>query len=124
MAEMVLSLSFPTLPDRPIGAYVLDMVNVALIVKLVAKEGRSGELAEFLRGALPLAEAEDFTPAWFAIRADDSTFYIVDAFANDGDRNKHIDGPIAAALMAKAPELLAQPPRIDPVDVLAAKLPR
>jgi hypothetical protein len=30
---------------------------------------------------------------------------------------------VAAALMAQAPELLAQPPVIEPVDVLAAKLP-
>jgi hypothetical protein len=30
---------------------------------------------------------------------------------------------VAAALMAKAPELLAQPPTIEKVDVLAAKLP-
>jgi hypothetical protein len=30
---------------------------------------------------------------------------------------------VAAALMAQAPELLAQAPVIEPVDVLAAKLP-
>jgi hypothetical protein len=29
---------------------------------------------------------------------------------------------VGAALMAKAPELLAEPPKIEPVDVLAAKL--
>jgi hypothetical protein len=35
----------------------------------------------------------------------------------------HLQGPIAAALMARADELLAEPPRIDPVDLLAVKLP-
>ncbi len=34
-----------------------------------------------------------------------------------------LSGPIAAALMAQASELLAQPPVIEKVDVLAAKLP-
>ena len=34
-----------------------------------------------------------------------------------------LGGRVAAALMAQAPELLAQPPVIEPVDVLAAKLP-
>jgi len=33
-----------------------------------------------------------------------------------------LNGPIAAALMAKAPELLAAPPQIDKVEVLAAKV--
>ena len=34
-----------------------------------------------------------------------------------------IGAGVAAALRAQAPELLAQPPVIEPVDVLAAKLP-
>jgi hypothetical protein len=34
-----------------------------------------------------------------------------------------LNGRIAAALMAKAGELLAEPPQIQKVDVLAAKLP-
>jgi len=35
---------------------------------------------------------------------------------------RSLPGQIAAALMAKAPELLAHPPKIEPVDILAAKL--
>jgi len=99
------------------------MVKKSLIAKLIAKEGREEDVAELLTGALALARQEDFTPAWFAVRADNSTFYIFDAFATDEDRQKHLDGQIAAALMAKAPELLAEPPSIQPADVLGAKLP-
>jgi hypothetical protein len=33
-----------------------------------------------------------------------------------------LNGPIAAALMANASELLSEPPRIESVDVLAAKV--
>jgi quinol monooxygenase YgiN len=99
------------------------MVNVGLVVRIVAKAGKEEEVAAFLKGALPLAVAESFTPAWFALRADKATFYIVDAFADDTGRGKHLAGPIAAALMENAPKLLAEPPSIEKVDVLASKLP-
>ena len=99
------------------------MVKVGLVVRLVAKAGKEEEVAKFLTGALPLAQAEAFTPAWFALRVDKATFYIVDAFPDDDGRGKHLAGPIAAALMANADALLAEPPRIEKVDVLASKLP-
>ncbi len=98
------------------------MVRVGLVVRLVAKPGKEEAVATFLAGALPLAEAEALTVTWFALRADRSTFYIVDAFAENAGRDAHLNGPIAAALMANAADLLSEPPRIEKVDVLAAKL--
>lgn len=98
-------------------------VKVGLVVRIVAKQGKEEEVASFLAGALPLAQAEDFTPAWFALRAGPSVFYIVDAFSADSDRQRHLKGVIAAALFEKAPSLLAEPPSVDMVDVLASKLP-
>ncbi|MCG8459622.1 MAG: hypothetical protein MI919_25360 [Holophagales bacterium] len=97
------------------------MLTHSLIVKIVAKEDRAEEVAEFLRGALTLAEKEVFTPVWLAMRADDTTFYVVDAFAGESDRQRHLEGDIASALMASADELLAESPSISPVDVLASK---
>ena len=99
------------------------MVKVALVVRLVAKPGKEEQVRAFLAGAEPLAKAESFTPAWFALRTEPHVFYIVDAFANDADRGKHLGGEIAKALMAKAPELLAEPPKIEKADVLGVKLP-
>jgi quinol monooxygenase YgiN len=91
---------------------------------LCAKEfATANEVRAFLAGAEPLARAEAFTPAWFALRTEESVFYIVDAFATDDDRGKHLSGDIARALMAKAGELLAEPPRIEKADVLGVKLP-
>jgi quinol monooxygenase YgiN len=52
-----------------------------------------------------------------------STFGIFDAFPDDSGRQAHLTGRVAAALMAKASDLLAEPPMIEKVDVLAAKLP-
>ena len=98
------------------------MLKTALVVKLVAKAGREEEVSKFLAGALPLANAEAFTPVWFALRASTNTFYIVDAFASDEDRSKHLNGEIAAALMANASALLAEAPSIEKVDVLASKV--
>lgn len=94
----------------------------ALVVKLIAKPDHAEELKTFLEGALPLAQAEEFTPIWFALREGETTFYIVDAFAGSEDRLKHLEGSIAAALMARADELLAEPPHIGQVDVLASKV--
>jgi quinol monooxygenase YgiN len=99
------------------------MVRVALLARLVAKPGREGDVADLLRSALPLANAEPATTVWFAFKLGPSTFGIFDAFPDDAGRQAHLAGPIAAALMAKAPDLLAEPPTIEPVDVLTAKLP-
>jgi hypothetical protein len=68
-------------------------------------------------------QGEPETTAWFAIKIDDSTFGIADFFPDVAGRQAHLDGPIAAALLQRAEELLAAPPDIKPVNVLAAKLP-
>ncbi len=99
------------------------MVKVGLLVRLVAKAGKEGAVASFLEGALPLARQEAGTVAWFALRLGEREFGIFDAFPTEDGRAAHLNGPIAAALMSQAAELLAEPPRIERVDVLAAKLP-
>lgn len=101
----------------------MSNVTHALVVRCVAKPGKEEQVAKFLGGALPLAQGESFTPAWFALRTAPDVFYIVDAFASDADRNKHLTGEIAKALMANASELLAEAPQIEKADVLGAKLP-
>jgi quinol monooxygenase YgiN len=98
------------------------MVNVGLYVHLEAKPGKEAEVAQFLRSGLPLAEAEPATITWFALQIGKSTFGIFDAFENESGRQAHLNGQIAAALMAKASELFSEPPAIEKVDVLAAKL--
>jgi quinol monooxygenase YgiN len=99
------------------------MVSVALLVRLEAKPGKEAEVDAFLRGGLAIVQEEPATTAWFAIRMGPTTFGIFDAFPDDAGRQAHLTGRVAAALMAKAGELLAQPPQIEKVDVLAAKLP-
>jgi quinol monooxygenase YgiN len=98
-------------------------VHVALWVRLDAKPGKEKEVADFLRGGLANVEQEPLTTAWFAIQMGPSTFGIFDAFLDEGGRQAHLSGRVAAALMAKASDLLAKPPAIEKIDVLAAKLP-
>ena len=100
------------------------MVKVALLVRLEAKPGKEADVESFLRGGLSIVQEEPATTAWFAIRMGPSTFGIFDAFPDDAGRQAHLSGRVAEALMAKASELLAQPPVIEKVDVLEAKLPR
>jgi quinol monooxygenase YgiN len=99
------------------------MVKAALFVRLEAKPGKEKEVEDFLLSGLPIVEKEPATTAWFGIRLGPSTFGIFDAFPDDAGRETHLSGKVAAALMAKAGELLATPPSIEKVDVLAAKLP-
>lgn len=98
------------------------MVRVGLLVRLQAKPGKEAEVASFLESGLALANQEAATVVWFALRFGPSTFGIFDAFADDAGRKAHLGGAIAAALMAKAADLLAEPPKIEQVDVLAAKI--
>jgi quinol monooxygenase YgiN len=99
------------------------MVTVALFVRLEAKVGKENEVARFLEAGLALANQETATPVWFALRLGPTTFGVFDAFANESGRQAHLNGPIAKALMAQAPELFSKPPAIEPIEVLGAKLP-
>lgn len=99
------------------------MVSVALLVRLESRPGKDAEVEAFLREGLLIVREEPATTAWFAIRMGPTTFGIFDAFPNEAGRAAHLSGRVAAALMAKASELLSKPPSIEKVDVLAAKLP-
>jgi quinol monooxygenase YgiN len=96
-------------------------VNVGLLVRLEAKSGKETEVAEFLKGALPIVQEEPGTATWYAIRIGQSTFGIFDTFGSESGRDAHLAGRVAAALMAKASDLLAKPPVIEKVDILAFK---
>jgi quinol monooxygenase YgiN len=62
------------------------------------------------------------TVVWFAVRFDPRTFGIFDAFADESGREAQLNGAIAAALMAKAPDLLAEPPVIEKFDAIGVKI--
>src|SRR5438552_19116308 len=101
----------------------MGMVTVGLLVQFEALPGKDDEVERFLAGALPMVEDEPATTAWFAIRLGPPTFGIFDVFPDDSGRDAHLNGKVAAALMANASELLSVAPSIEKIDILADKLP-
>ncbi|MCJ2049181.1 putative quinol monooxygenase [Methylobacterium sp. J-070] len=99
------------------------MVKFALFVILEAKPGQEAAVEAFLRDSRPIVQNEPGTVAWFGLRMGPSTFGIFDAFPDEAGRQAHLSGRVAAALTERAPELFASAPRIEKLDVLAAKLP-
>jgi len=101
----------------------MSNMKLALWVRLEAKAGKETEVESFLKSGQALVEDEPETIAWFAIRMNQSTFGIFDVFQTEQGRQAHLAGRVAEALMAKAPDLLARPPAIEKIDVVASKLP-
>lgn len=97
------------------------MVKKALLVKLKARAGQEAEVEKFLAGGLEIVNEEPLTRNWYAVKFDDSTFGVFDTFDDDEGRDAHLDGRLAEALLANADRLLAEPPTIEKIDVLAAK---
>ena len=94
-----------------------------MFVRLEAKPGKEEEIVQFLQVGLGMAQQEGTTPVWFALQLGPSTFGIFDAFSDEDGRRAHVNGPIAQALGANAPKLLAQAPSIERIEVLGTKLP-
>ncbi len=97
------------------------MIKHALFVRLEAKPGKEQAVADFLAAGLELTNQETTTPIWFALKLSPTTFGVFDAFATEEDRQAHLHGSMAQALMARVEELLASPPAIEAIDVLAMK---
>ncbi len=58
---------------------------------------------------------------WYAFQTEDKQCWVFDALADESGRKAHLEGEIAKALMKVAPDLLAEPPEIKPVSLLATK---
>jgi quinol monooxygenase YgiN len=97
-------------------------VKLALLVRLEARSGKEKALGDFLRANLSLVQTESATAAWFALRRSKSTFAVFVVFTEESGRQAHLTGALATLLKEQTRELLAKPPVIEKIDVLAAKL--
>jgi quinol monooxygenase YgiN len=99
------------------------MSKLAIWAEVEAKPGKESEVAEFLKSAQALAEKEQGTITWYAVKLHGAKFGIFDTFADDKGREAHLNGEIAKALFGKAQELFIQEPKVHKIDILAAKVP-
>jgi quinol monooxygenase YgiN len=97
------------------------MIKFGLFVRLEAKPGKEQAVADFLTAGLELTNREATTPIWFALKLSPTTFGVFDAFSSEENRQAHLAGNMANALMSRVEELLASPPSVEPVDILAMK---
>lgn len=98
------------------------MNQLGILARIKAKPGKEAAVETLLKSALSLANQEAATPVWYALKISSDTFGIFDAFAGEKGRKAHLEGAIAQALMAQAPDLLSEPPTLEMVDILAEKL--
>jgi quinol monooxygenase YgiN len=120
MAEDISSVSFPPLPRDAIRPHD-GFMKYGILAILEAKPTQAAAVAALLKSAQQLAREENQTIVWYAFQSGPTTFGIFDGFNDEAGRTAHLQGRIAAALMGKADELLASPPDIRKVDLLAVK---
>jgi quinol monooxygenase YgiN len=97
----------------------------ALLAKFEAKPGKEAEVDRLLREGLDIVQQkEPFTTTWFALQFGPSSFGIFDTFQDSDGREDHLGGKVAAALAERASDLFVEPPTIEVVDILYAKLPQ
>jgi quinol monooxygenase YgiN len=99
------------------------MVTHGLLARLKAQSHQSAETEQLLKSALRQVQSEPATAAWFALRFGRHDYGIFDAFSSEEGRLAHLEGPVANALVSRAPWLLDRQPDIDAVEVIASKMP-
>jgi quinol monooxygenase YgiN len=96
-------------------------MKLGILALVEAKAGKETQVAELLSVAQVLAREEANTVTWYAFRLGPRSFGIFDTFHDEAGRKAHHEGKIAQALLGKADELLATPPSIQMVDLVAVK---
>ena len=98
------------------------MAKFALYGELKAKPGKESEVEAFLTQGAEMSKAEPATIHWYAFKEDKPGVYgIFDTFNDEAGREAPLSGEIAKALMAKADDLFAEPPKIRKISLIAEK---
>lgn len=99
----------------------MTTIKKAILANIDAKPEHAADVEVLLNSAIDLANREAGTVHWFAFKISDTRFGIFDTFLNDDDRQAHLNGDIAKALLSKADEWLQHMPEILMADILEAK---
>jgi quinol monooxygenase YgiN len=101
----------------------MNMAKQALWVMLKAKSGKEAEVEAFLKQGALLSNDEPGTVTWYGVKMAPGIYGVFDTFNDEAGRDAHLNGQIAKALMATAPELFANASdlRIERMEILASK---
>jgi hypothetical protein len=100
-----------------------DTATKGAFIRIAVQGGAESKALQLLMKALPVANGEQGTVAWFALHLNQRDFCIFAAFSDHSARELNLNGGIAELLMRGVGEVLAQPPTVEHCDVLVAKLP-
>jgi quinol monooxygenase YgiN len=98
------------------------MVTVGLFIRIEAKPDKVAEVEKRFASVVEIVRKEGKAVVWFALRLGPTSFAIYDAFADDADRQAHLDANLPA-LRAAGADLFAEPPTVEHIDVVAGLIP-
>src|SRR5947209_18821743 len=81
------------------------MAKQAIWVMLKAKPGKEQEVEDFLKAGAAMSQKEPETVIWYGVKLAPGMYGVFDTFNDEHGRDAHMNGEIAKALMAKAPDL-------------------
>lgn len=97
------------------------MAKQALWVMLKAKAGKEAEVEAFLKQGGTMSRNEPLTVTWYGVKIAPGVYGVFDTFDDEQGRDAHMNGEIAKALMAKAPDLFENQLQIEKLEILASK---
>ncbi|WP_439892964.1 putative quinol monooxygenase (plasmid) [Ralstonia sp. 25C] len=99
------------------------MTEVAAVVTFKSQPGKGSEVARLVAAALPQALNENPMPLWLVLRSEEEPdiVHIVDVFVDKSGRENHLRDATAAQILATVPPHLAEPVKISPMELVAAK---
>jgi quinol monooxygenase YgiN len=97
------------------------MAKYALWVMLKSKPGKEAEVEAFLKQGASMAHNEPKTVNWYGVKVAPGVYGVFDTFNDESGRDAHMNGEIAKALMAKAPDLFLNELQIEKMEILADK---
>ena len=97
------------------------MAKQAIWVMLKAKPGKEADVEAFLAQGATMSREETQTVTWYGLKIAPGMYGVFDTFEDEAGRDAHMNGDIAKALMASAPELFSNEIKIETMEILAAK---
>jgi quinol monooxygenase YgiN len=97
------------------------MAKQAIWVMLKAKPGKEDDVEAFLKQGAAMSLEEPRTVTWYGVKLGHGMYGVFDTFNDEEGRDAHLNGEIAKALMAHAPDLFSNELKIEKMEILAAK---